>query len=645
MERLEQRRLLAADVVADGVEITPGHGVCGCARCMGIDTEVVLLNEAQVIESLKRPVYDVVVGSDVDDVGLDEGLGLSAAAGDEGDGGGTGPLSSFAGSDFDIVLNFITPGLTAEQRAAFEDAVDKWESILLGDLRDVNLSNGRFIDDLEIDVRIEPIDGPGRVLGSAGPTAVRGFNPDGGLPYLGQMRFDSADVASEIAIGRFDEIVVHEMGHVLGVGTIGTWINGTVGYESSSNPYFTGTNALTEYNRLRRTDAIGVEVEADGGPGTAYGHWDEGRFSNELMTGFINGGANPLSRFTAGFMKDAGYNDVNADAADLYTVPGASTSTSATFNRLPNISGLSATSTATGVNLVASGVSDTDGIARVEFYRESNGIAGLQSDTSNPDTLVGNDTSSSGGYTATATNLPDGVSSYYARSVDGRGAYSGLQTASANFTSDSTAPVSVSEKFEFDLAQEQATFVFSEPVVAGSGVPTLRNLNTNATSTPTILSLSGTTLVLDLTSQQQLADGNYTLTLPAGYTRDAAGNPSAAASLSFFVFRGDFNRDRTVNLADTIIFERGFGRTGATLSTGDTNYDGVVNLADSINFERNFGRSLPPIGALQATPGRGFATAGTSSPASLFSKTRLVGGEDNTDGGLLAATGLRRRIV
>ena len=33
-----------------------------------------------------------------------------------------------------------------------------------------------------------------------------------------------------------------------------------------------------------------IPVEADGGPGTAYGHWDEATFGNELMTGYINGG-------------------------------------------------------------------------------------------------------------------------------------------------------------------------------------------------------------------------------------------------------------------------------------------------------------------------------------------------------------------
>ena len=45
----------------------------------------------------------------------------------------------------------------------------------------------------------------------------------------------------------------------------------------------------------------------DGGSGTAGAHWDEETFHNELMTGYINDGANPYSAMSAASFADLGY--------------------------------------------------------------------------------------------------------------------------------------------------------------------------------------------------------------------------------------------------------------------------------------------------------------------------------------------------
>ncbi len=63
-----------------------------------------------------------------------------------------------------------------------------------------------------------------------------------------------------------------------------------------------------------------VPVANTGGPGTREGHWRESVFGNELMTGFLDGGINPLSRVTVGALEDMGY-EVNYDAADEFRLP------------------------------------------------------------------------------------------------------------------------------------------------------------------------------------------------------------------------------------------------------------------------------------------------------------------------------------
>jgi hypothetical protein len=69
-----------------------------------------------------------------------------------------------------------------------------------------------YVDDLIISYSVVPIDGPGKVLGSAGPQRIRNsqFNPGRNLPVSGFMEFDSADWASMQSRGLIEAVVLHE---------------------------------------------------------------------------------------------------------------------------------------------------------------------------------------------------------------------------------------------------------------------------------------------------------------------------------------------------------------------------------------------------------------------------------------------------
>ena len=109
------------------------------------------------------------------------------------------------------------------------------------------------------------------------------------------------------------------MGHVVGVGTI--WTNkGLLVGANGNNPTFKGTAAKKEYGVLKGTGPVAVPVENIGGPGTKNSHWRESVFKNELMSGFIAAPGNPLSRVTAGSLKDLGY-VVDLTAAESYVLP------------------------------------------------------------------------------------------------------------------------------------------------------------------------------------------------------------------------------------------------------------------------------------------------------------------------------------
>ncbi|MGF1601984.1 MAG: leishmanolysin-related zinc metalloendopeptidase [Thermosynechococcaceae cyanobacterium] len=206
--------------------------------------------------------------------------------------------------------------MTASQRAIFTNAAARWSEIIVEDIPDVSISGFGFVDDVVIDASAVDIDGVGGVLGQAGPTQLWNSSL---LPARGIMEFDRFDVDRLEASGRLEDVILHEMGHVLGIGTIWNSLDLLTG-AGGADPQFVGSQATAEYNRLFGVNASSVPVANVGGPGTRDGHWRESTFGNELMTGTLNSGVNPISRVTIGSLADLGYT-VNLGAADSFTPP------------------------------------------------------------------------------------------------------------------------------------------------------------------------------------------------------------------------------------------------------------------------------------------------------------------------------------
>jgi hypothetical protein len=230
---------------------------------------------------------------------------------------------------YDIELRFQgSPSI--EQQGFFTDAAVRWESIVVRGVPSATVAVGldgcgadtnqpifQVVDDLVIDVIVTSIDGVGGILGQAGPCSIATVDD---LPRFGVMKFDSADVSNLITQGRFDETVTHEMAHVLGFGSLwGESYQDLLGGDLA-DPRFEGLHAIAEWNVLGRSGT--VPVEAGGGAGTARSHWRESTFDTELMTGFLDFGANPLSRLSIASMADMGL-QVDLDQADPYSLPGS----------------------------------------------------------------------------------------------------------------------------------------------------------------------------------------------------------------------------------------------------------------------------------------------------------------------------------
>ncbi|MFW6089465.1 MAG: Ig-like domain-containing protein [Gemmatimonadota bacterium] len=241
--------------------------------------------------------------------------------------------------------------LTAAQQTAVEDAVTKLESIITGDVEDIPTTEfpdastcggaaipkmEESVDDVIIYLEFVPIDGPFGTVASAGPCFTR-TTPGGSstaFSIVGGLRFDEADLQLAETEGIMDDVILHEMMHVLGFGIF--WEDPVDYLEQPSNSnhpeydamntdtHFTGPEATARFLSIGGDDYTGgeiVPVENDTdeyGIGSLDGHWRESVFDDEAMSTELNVPANPTSVVTIGQFEDLGYT-VDYDAADPYT--------------------------------------------------------------------------------------------------------------------------------------------------------------------------------------------------------------------------------------------------------------------------------------------------------------------------------------
>lgn len=223
-------------------------------------------------------------------------------------------------SPFTIEVRFLG-GLTDSQEGAFAAAAERWTGVIVGDLETAVVGDD-VVDDLLIEAEGVPIDKAFGILGMAGPTDIRGDDAasGAGLPAKGIMRFDTADLDRMEEDGTLNDVITHEMGHVLGIGSIWTDF-GLLKEFPGTNPTFVGPGAMREFGTLVGSEnSEPVPVANIGGEGSAGSHWREAVFGTELMSPQIADAGNPISRLTVASLGDMGY-EVDIDAAEPYELP------------------------------------------------------------------------------------------------------------------------------------------------------------------------------------------------------------------------------------------------------------------------------------------------------------------------------------
>ncbi len=173
---------------------------------------------------------------------------------------------------------------------------------------------GQFITGVRVLIKLDTL--PSRIAGQGGPCVIRG----NGLPLLGTVSLNILNWAS-LSDRKLDDLIQHEVGHVLGLGTI--WQRGIFaplvnGDTAAADPIFVGTNALGAFPKLgqsRRFTGRTVPLQLN-----VRGHWRGDVFLGELMAPTLIAAAQPTSSVTVAALRDLGW-VVESEAYEEFTLP------------------------------------------------------------------------------------------------------------------------------------------------------------------------------------------------------------------------------------------------------------------------------------------------------------------------------------
>ncbi|UWR12343.1 tandem-95 repeat protein [Sulfitobacter mediterraneus] len=244
-----------------------------------------------------------------------------------------GPLDDNA---FDITIEYTSEDTPNSYINAFEDAVERWEEIITGDLDYGFVEGYGFIDDILIEVSVQDIDlvfegVEQRILAIASVLDQRSdaSSGTGALPTYSRIVLNSNEIGQMLNL---DELAQNIIGRALGFGSL--WEEFGLVSDIDGVATYVGSNGLREMDELS-DDLNGQNVLEDGENGAlATEYWSEANLDAELMTSSVevrrpNAGPpqfglsdNPISELTIAAMQDLGYVVDYEEADNFRLAPG-----------------------------------------------------------------------------------------------------------------------------------------------------------------------------------------------------------------------------------------------------------------------------------------------------------------------------------
>ncbi|MBB3176212.1 hypothetical protein [Variovorax sp. Sphag1AA] len=228
------------------------------------------------------------------------------------------------------------------KRLYFEDAGLQWGYVVKGWPDGLKLPDGSPFEELTIEVSFQVFKGAGAEAVARVPgdqilrTAVSASQPMP-FPYAAKMQVDLDDLDKLLNDReRFFDSIVHEVGHVLGIGT--SWegqgggpvlvrLDPEIKYSTSGSAVampkrskvamYIGPNARAAYGQVKGVGGSPeVPLDTEYAGSTRAFHWSEEDLKYEIMSSRLDdptvgvgavGGSNVISAVSAGALADLGY--------------------------------------------------------------------------------------------------------------------------------------------------------------------------------------------------------------------------------------------------------------------------------------------------------------------------------------------------
>ena len=243
---------------------------------------------------------------------------------------------------FDLELVMVDQGTTS-QNAVITQVAERYESMVgLGDF-DLSLTgpadacapgmpalSSHPVDDVSIFVMIGRLDGADNAVAMSGTCFVRsGANGWRGMPVLGAIVLDEADIGQLESDGVLEAVVTRQMARALGFGPDiwnehGFLRNPSLPEDPDADTHMNAPLVVAAFNAAGGEGYAGAKAPLENGamPGISDVHWRESVFGDELMTPYLTGDSQPLSRITLEALYEVGY-ELDVTMADPFTLAGA----------------------------------------------------------------------------------------------------------------------------------------------------------------------------------------------------------------------------------------------------------------------------------------------------------------------------------
>ena len=177
---------------------------------------------------------------------------------------------------------------------------------------------------------IGPIDGAGNAVAMSGICDRRdGANGWLGMPEVGAIVLDEADIGTLESDGVLEAVVTREMARAMGFDR-GLWNehgflqDPSLPESPDADTHMNAPLVVAAFNAAGGAGYAGAKAPLESGAmeGVSDQYWRAIVFGDEVMTPFVTGDSQPLSRITLEALYEVGY-ELDVTMADAFTLPGS----------------------------------------------------------------------------------------------------------------------------------------------------------------------------------------------------------------------------------------------------------------------------------------------------------------------------------